>query len=94
MAMAHTDHGTKTSMKQAVEAVEKGMVSVHKAAELYNVPHSTLHDKASGKTVEDARSGPQPYLSPEEEEELTSFLLLPKSFIPILESKSLHWCSR
>ena len=64
----------KTSMKQAVEAVEKG-VSVRKAAELYNVPRSTLHDKANGKTAEDARSGPQPYLSPEEEEELTSFLL-------------------
>ena len=62
-------------MKQAVEAVEKGTVSVRKAAELYNVPRSTLHDKASGKTAEDARSGPQPYLSPEEEEELTSFLL-------------------
>ena len=60
----------KTSMKQAVE---KG-VSVRKAAELYNVPCSTLHDKANGKTAEDAKSGTQPYLLPEEEE-LTSFLL-------------------
>ena len=65
-------------MKQAVQAVEKGTVSVRKAAELYNVPRSTLHDKASGKTAEDARSGPQPYLSPEEEEELTSFLPCPE----------------
>lgn len=64
----------KTSMKQAVEAVEKG-VTVRKAAELYSVPRSTLHDRLSGKTAEDSRSGPQPYLSWNEEEELTSFLL-------------------
>ena len=47
----------KTSMKQAVEAVEKG-ATVGKAVEFYSVPHSTLHDRLSGKTAEDSRSGP------------------------------------
>jgi transposase len=83
-------------MKQAVEAIEKRETSVRKAAELYGVPRSTLHDKVSGKTAEDARSGPQSYLSLEEEEELTSFLLQAANigFTPILESKFLHWCNR
>lgn len=79
-------------MKQAVEAVEKGE-SVRKAAELYNVPRSTLHDRLSGKTAEDARSGLQPYLSPEEEEELTSFLLQ-ASKIGYPYTRKQHWCSR
>ena len=64
----------KTSTKYAVEAVEKGE-SVRKAAELYNVPRSTLHDRVSGKTAKDARYGPQLYLTLEEEEELTRVLL-------------------
>ena len=64
-------------------AVEKE--SVHKAAEPYNVPRSTLHDRVSGKTHQDARSGHQPYLTVEEEEELTSFpFKLPKLVMPIL----------
>jgi len=50
-------------------AVEKGE-SVRRAAEMFNVPKSTLHDHVTGKVMFGARSGPDPYLSMEEEEEL------------------------
>ena len=62
------------SMQNALKAVDKGE-PVRRAAELYNVPRSTLFDRVTGKVVHGARSGPQPYLSIEEEEELTNFLL-------------------
>ena len=79
--------------KHAVEAVEKGE-SVLKAAEVYNAPCSTLHDRVSGKTAQDARSGPQPYLTLEEEEELTSFLLQAAKIGYPHTSKLLPWCNR
>ena len=62
------------SMQNALKAVDKGE-PVRRAAVLYNVPRSTLFDRVTGKVVHGARSGPQPYLSIEEEEELTNFLL-------------------
>ena len=62
------------SMQNTMKAVDKGE-SVRRAAELYNVPRSTLHDRVSGKVMHGARSGPQPYLSIEEEEALTNFFL-------------------
>ena len=55
-------------------AVDKG-VSLRRAAEMYKIPRSTLHDHVSGKIALGARSGPDPYLSVEEEEELASFLV-------------------
>ena len=61
-------------MKNAVEAVKGGMAVRH-ASDLYDVPKSTLSDKALGKVPMRARSGPPSYLTIEEEEELTSFLL-------------------
>ena len=62
------------SMDGAVRAVKQG-TSVRRAAELYSVPKSTLSDKVLGKVPMRARSGPSSYLTIEEEEELTSFLL-------------------
>ena len=62
------------SMQNALKAVDKGE-SIRRAAELYNVPRSTLYDRVSIKVMHGARSGPQPYLSVEEEEEVTNFLL-------------------
>ena len=41
---------------------------------MFNVPKSSLHDRITGKVSFDARSGPTPYLSKYEEEELASFL--------------------
>ena len=40
----------------------------------YGIPKSTLHDKISGRATIGAKSGPAPYLSPDEEDELVSFL--------------------
>ena len=62
------------NMQGAMMAVEKGE-SVRRAAEMFNVPKSTLHDHVTGKVMFGARSGPDPYLSMEEEEELASFLV-------------------
>lgn len=64
----------EVSMAHAVEAVRQGE-AVRRAAELYNVPRSTLSDKVLCKVPLKARSGPPSYLSTEEEEELTSFFL-------------------
>ena len=61
-------------MANAVEAVRRGE-TIRRAAELYNIPRSTLSDKVLGKVPLKARSGPPTYLSTDEEEELTSFLL-------------------
>ena len=64
----------EVSMATAVEAVRRGE-TIRRAAELYNVPRSTLSDKVLCKVPLKARSGPSSYLTPEEEEELTSFLI-------------------
>ena len=41
-------------MQNAMKAVK----SICRAAELYNVPQSTLYDRVSGKVMHGARSGP------------------------------------
>lgn len=62
------------NLKYAMQAVEEGR-SVRRAAEMYNIPKSTLHDHVRGRIAFGARSGPDPYLTVEEEEELTNFLV-------------------
>ena len=62
-------------LRLAFEAVERGSMSVRRAAEQYGVPRSTLHDRLSGKVQFGAVSGPPKYLSCQEEEELVNFLI-------------------
>ena len=62
------------ALMNAMAAVDNG-TSIRKAAEMYGIPRSTLHDHVSGRIKYGARSGPSPYLTTEEEEELASFLL-------------------
>ena len=62
------------AMQEALTAVNRGM-SVRRAALTHNVPKSTLSDRVTGKVIHGIKSGPQPYLSLSEEEELVSFLL-------------------
>lgn len=57
----------------AMLAVELG-VSLRRASEMYCIPKSTLYDHFSGKVAFGAHSGPDPYLSVEEEE-LGNFLI-------------------
>ena len=45
---------------------------IRQACEIVSVPQSSLHGRVSGKVDCKARSGPTPYLSFEEEEELVS----------------------
>ena len=52
----------------------KGM-TVRRAAEEFNVPRSTLHDRISGRVELGARSGPERYLGDQEEEQLVEFLV-------------------
>ena len=61
-------------MHKAIKEVEEGM-SLRKAAELFKVPKSTLHDRITGRVDVGAWSDPQPYLSFEEQEVLASFLI-------------------
>ena len=48
----------------------------NKAARLYGVPPSTLKDRLSGRVVHGVKPGPRPYLTTQEEKELTDHLVL------------------
>lgn len=61
-------------MALAYKAVAEGKCSVRRAAEEYQVPRATLHDRVSGKVQFGACSGPPRYLSDTEESELSDFL--------------------
>ena len=63
-------------MATALAELERGNIkSVRRAAEMYGIPRSTLHDHLTGRVQQHAKPGPQPYLSMEEEEELSNFLI-------------------
>lgn len=65
---------SEEAMKLAYKAVIETGESVRKAAMDYGVPHSTLHDRVSGKIALGAVSGPPRYLTNAEEGELVKFL--------------------
>lgn len=58
---------------RAYEAVKDG-VSLRHAAEQYGIPKSTLSDRITGRVKFGAHSGPERYLSDDEERELVSFI--------------------
>ena len=58
-------------MSGTIKGVIDRKMGVNWAADQYGVPRSTLKDKVSAKYG--ARSGPQPYLSYKEEEELVTY---------------------
>ena len=60
---------------KAIDAVHKNKFSVRRAALEFGVPKSTLHDRLTGRVAVGGQSGPQKYLSDEEEEELEEFLI-------------------
>ena len=57
----------ESRLKLAYDAVKKENLSVRKAALNYDVPNSTLQDRLSGRVQFGATSGPQKYLTDEEE---------------------------
>ena len=48
---------------------------MRRAAEEYNIPKSTLHDRLAGKVMVGGHSGPLKYLTDEEESELEDFFV-------------------
>ena len=64
---------TEDRLHKAVLAVQSGK-SRQYAAELYNVPKSTLQDRLTGRVAFGSKSGPESYLSASEEEELVAFI--------------------
>ena len=64
----------EVNMQKAMAAVDKGE-SIRTAAIKFDVPRSTLHDRVTGKVKMGARRGPPSYLTIEEEDELTNFLI-------------------
>lgn len=61
-------------LEQAYNAVMRDGLPIRRAAELFSVPRSTLHDRISGRVPQGSSSGPPRYLLTEEEEELAQFL--------------------
>lgn len=57
---------------RALQSVQDGL-SIRRAAEVFNISKSTLHDHCAG-TVSFGHGGPPKYLTDEEEEELEEFL--------------------
>ena len=66
---------TSDRMSRAIMAVANcNGCSVRRAADEYNVPRSTLHDRVVDRVTHGAKSGPCRYLTSLEEEELVSHL--------------------
>ena len=61
------------AMTGAIEAVKGGM-GVNHAAKEFGVPTTTLRDRLSGPVTHGTNPGPKPYLSSQEEGELTEYL--------------------
>ena len=57
----------------AMEAVRSGRMGVNQAARVHSIPTTTLKDRLAGRVKHGKRSGPEPYLTPQEEEELAAF---------------------
>ena len=64
----------RSQLEQACNAVMRDALPMRRAAELFSIPRSTLHDHISGRVPQGSSSGPPKYLSTEEEEELVQFL--------------------
>ena len=62
---------SEESMSGAIKAIIDGKMGVNRDADQYGVPRSTLKDRVSCR--HGTKSGPQPYLSYEEEEELATY---------------------
>ena len=62
-------------MTEAMELAQSGAMNQNRAAEACGVPKSTLNDRLSGRVEHGCYPGPKPYLQPDEEGELTTYLL-------------------
>ena len=67
---------------------------MRRAAEEYQVPHSTLHDRVSGKVQFGAKSGPRRDLNDQEESEPVNFVVVRRSAMREHGFRCLHLFSR
>ena len=58
-----------------MKSVMDDSLSANRAADLHGVPQSTLKDRLSGRVIHGAKPGPKPYLTVDEEAELSQHLL-------------------
>ena len=63
------------AMRAAMSSVQGGEMSINRAAIEHGVPKTTLKDRMSGRVLHGSNSGPKPYLSKEEEGELSDYLV-------------------
>ena len=61
-------------MLSAIETAMSG-VSANQTARQHGVPPSILKDRLSGQVLHEAKPGPRPYLGPNEEKELSEYLI-------------------
>ena len=61
-------------MEEAMKTVQKGDIGINQAAREYGVLRTTLKDRVSGRVKYSTKSGPQPYLSVDEETEHAKFV--------------------
>ena len=66
---------TNEQMEAVMLSVGNGEMSANKATDLHGVPRSTLKDHLSGRVEHGKNPGPQPYLTRDEEQELSAHLL-------------------
>ena len=62
-------------MTKALEAASRRKMSIREASLRFNIPKSTLGDRASGWVQHMSTSGPNKYLTSNEEKELASFII-------------------
>ena len=66
---------SEESMLGALDTVKSGKLGLDRAALEFGITRTTLKDRVAGRVVHGTRSGPKPYLTPQEEKELAEFLI-------------------
>ena len=56
--------------------IRSGSISIRRAAEVYGIPRSTLHDRVQGKYNGNTKSGAKPVLTEAEEKRLADWIIL------------------
>ena len=69
------EHYSQTAVKEALRRVDFGELSMRAASREYGIPQTTLRDKASGRSPLYAQKGPEPFLSPGEEERIADWVI-------------------
>ena len=65
---------TEEAMEAAMSDIRSGKYSAFRAAKLYGIPKSTLHDRISGKVICGQKPGPKQYFTHAKENEMAEFI--------------------